>query len=133
MNDAIRTATATAPAEEVEGQISEQPKAESSLCENCQTFFRLRPTGPSKRQFPHSKSLSVIRQNAMKGCSVCALIIRKLKDRPVKANNSVTFTIEPWRLGWHLWSSYIDFRVIPATDGTSKNTLLSISVVGANT
>lgn len=131
MNNAIPTATT--PAEEVEGQMSEQPEAESLLCENCQKFFRLRPTGPSQRQFPHSKSLSVIRQNAMKGCSVCALIIRKLKDRPVKANKPVAFTIEPWTVGWHLWSPYIDFRVIPATDGTSKNTPLSISLVGANT
>lgn len=125
--------TTTAPADEVEGQTSEQPEVYCPLCENCQKFFRLHRSGPSQRQFLHSETLSLIRLNAMKGCSVCALISRKLKDRPVKANKSVAFTIEPWTVGWHLWSPYIDFRVIPVTESTSKTTHLSISLVEANT
>lgn len=131
MDNAIRTVNA--PLNEVAGQTSEQPMVYSSLCENCNIFFHLRRSSPSQGAYPHSETLSVIRQNAMDGCSVCALVSRKLKGRPVKADEPVAFTIQPWRVGWQLFSPYMDILVIPATEGTSKNTPLSISLVEGNT
>lgn len=99
---------------------SEQSNSESALCGNCQKFFRIRRSGPTQRKFPHSDSLTVIHRNAINGCSVCAMISRKLKTQPVAADKPVAFTIEPWSVGWHLWSPHIDIQVIPMPDETSK-------------
>lgn len=106
---------------------SEQANSESALCKKCRTFFCLDRSGPSERAFPHSETLSVIRDNAARGCSVCAIISRRLKNRPVAADKPVAFTIEPWRIGWHLWSPYIDIRIVPVTDNSSKRTPLHLS------
>lgn len=116
----------TAPAQEVEGQTSEQPEVYSSLCENCEKFFRLRLSGPPKREQRHSETLSAIRQNAMDGCSVCALISRKLKNRPVKVNEPVVFTIEPFEAGWQIFSPFMDILIMPLTDCRSENTSLDL-------
>lgn len=102
---------------------SEQPKFDSALCENCHKFFRLQrhDSGLSGTAFPHSETLSVLRQNANNGCSVCALIGRKLKDRPVVADEPVIFIIEFLGFSWRVSSPYMEFQVIPVTDRTSKN------------
>lgn len=110
---------------------SEQGNSECALCENCQRFFRLHLSGPSQRTIPHSETSSVIRQNAINGCSVCAVISRKLKDRPVTADKPVAFTIEHGKNGWHLWSPDIDIQlgVVPVRDSTSKRTAACIFLV----
>lgn len=97
---------------------SEQLNFDPALCENCRRFFRLPGSG---LRVTHSETLSVLRQNAMNGCSVCALINRNFKDRPVAADEPVTLTIEDWCVSWHLSSPYIDIWVKPVTDDTSKS------------
>lgn len=100
---------------------SEQLNFDYALCENCRRFFRL-PGSELPQNVTHSETLSVLRQNAMNGCSVCALINRNLKDRPVAADEPVTLNIEDWCISWHLSSPYTDISVKPVTDNTSKNT-----------
>lgn len=116
---------------------SEQPTLNSAVCENCHKFFRLRRSELPQSAFSHNKiahceTLSVVCQNAMKGCPVCALISRKLKDRPVAADKPVTFTIEPQWSGWCLFSPHLDIWVTPVTDERSKNTPLSIFMIEPN-
>lgn len=110
---------------------SKHPKYDAALCENCHNVFRPRHD-PSQIAFPHSESLSVLRQNAMNGCAVCALISRQLKNRPVEADKPVTLPIKHWGISWHLSSPDIDIGIIPLTDVTSKNTALSIYQAESN-
>lgn len=111
---------------------SKHPKYDAALCENCRTFFRPRDQDPSQIALPHSESLSVLRQNAMNGCAVCALVSRQLKDRPVDADKPVTLPITHWGIMWHLFSPDIDIQIIPLTDVTSKNTALLTSQAEPN-
>lgn len=117
---------------ETRSSSSRHPKYDAALCENCQIFFRPRRKDQSQIAFPHSESLHVLRQNAMSGCAVCALISRQLKNRPVEADKPVTLPIDHWGISWHLLSPDIDIRVIPLTEVTSKNTALSICQVEPN-
>lgn len=111
---------------EIRSSPSRHPKYDAALCENCQIFFRPRRQDPSQTAFPHSESLRVLRQNAMNGCAVCALISRQLKNRPVEDDQPVRLPISHWGISWHLFSPDIDIQIIPLTEVTSKNTALSI-------